>query len=801
MHDQSNENQASMIGQVVGGEQGQYAPLFNAAARGWRQFPVMVRGKHPLITGWPKLATTDREQLLEWSRQYPNCNWGIATGEGSGVFVLDVDSDEALAQLERLGSMPRTFNVKTSRGQHFYFQYPAGSGIRNSASKLADGLDVRGEGGYVLLPPSVHPSGALYKILDDSDSAPAPAWLLKKLGSKRTLLSKSPAEIGQTRSGKKITEGSRNFRLTSLAGSMQWRGMSKDAIEAALLKENEERFDPPLGEAEVQQIVNSVSRYEPAEGKNPEVQLIVGDGPYAQMVPSAESILRSREAERIFQTPVSRRLVRIVQQQHDSMPDKFVRRDPEASYLTDVDAKYLQLALGRSGQVVKMKSNLMVPTDAPYQLADMILSSVRTSPEMTSWRRLKKISCTPILLPHGSIVMEPGYHAESQIWLDARGIAFVDHAADKPKLSARECKKMIEKNIYPFVRLYPFFKETAGQHWHETGAFAVVLSALMSIDDRHNLPAVPMHCVSAPTQSCGKTRLVQAICAAVTGTQPTIVTYDGVEEFAKHIPVLLGKGDSAICIDNIIMAVNNAKLAAMLTQEYAFNNRILGKSEDVTVENVSVLFATGVNLQLSGDMPTRCLMVRIQPEDERPEERRFPFDQIDLARELFPRATISIKSVLRAHQMQGFPGEKLLKRASRFPMWDKRVRAAIVWAGYADPIITQDAIRSDDPTRNESTRLLWILRGKFKDDPFQTRDLSFKISSEETDDLKQITGHRDSEALNLKKVGKYFSAHLRDRWFDGIRLVKTNKNQNGRQEWRIEAKLDAASFGVKEEPL
>ena len=83
------------------------------------------------------------------------------------------------------------------------------------------------------------------------------------------------------------------------------------------------------------------------------------------------------------------------------------------------------------------------------------------------------------------------------------------------------------------------------------------------------------------------------------------------------------------------MAVNNAKLAAMLTQEYAFNNRILGRSEDVTVENVSVLFATGVNLQLSGDMPSRCLLVRIEPEDERPEQRRFPFDQIVKAKELF----------------------------------------------------------------------------------------------------------------------------------------------------------------------
>ena len=70
-------------------------------------------------------------------------------------------------------------------------------------------------------------------------------------------------------------------------------------------------------------------------------------------------------------------------------------------------------------------------------------------------------------------------------------------------------------------------------------------------------------------------------------------------------------------------------------------------------------------------------------------------------------------AVLRAHQLHGFPGVKELRRASRFSAWDKGIRAAIVWTGYADPIITQEAIRSDDPVRAENLRLLWVLREKF----------------------------------------------------------------------------------------
>jgi hypothetical protein len=774
--------------------------VFQAISRGWRIFPVKFREKLPLVKGWPNLATADKAKISEWLRQYGQCNWGLATGSASGILVLDADSDEALNELEKLGS-PQTFTVKTARGQHFYFQYPSDSTIHNSASKLAKGLDVRGEGGYVLMPPSVHPSGVRYQILDNRLPVPPPQWLLKKLTGPPASSSKVQVEGNPTLVEQKIGEGSRNATLASLAGTMQRRGMTQGAIEAALIKENEQRCNPPLPPDEVLAIVNSISRYEPADEKGQQSALVIGERPFAQMVPAAESVLKNSVEERIYQTPLSRRLIRIVQHKQDPQPDKGVNRDPEASLLVDIDARYLQLALGRSGQVVRQKGNGLIAIDAPRQLAEMILSSVKASPEFTSWNRLKKISVTPVLLSNGTIVTEPGYHPQTQIWIDTRGIDFVDPALDKPNMSRRECRRLIEAFIHPIVCEYPFLKEKTGQHWYETGAFSVVLSALMSIDDRHNLSAVPMHCVSAPTQSCGKTRLVQAISAAVTGGQPTIVTYDGAEEFGKHIPVLLGKGDPVICVDNVIMPVNNARLAALLTQEYLFTYRVLGASEERTVENLSVLCATGVNLQLSGDMPTRCLLVRIEPEDERPELKKFPFDQVERAKEFFPHAVMAVKAVLRAHQLAGFPGEKLLKGASRFRVWDKRVRAAIVWLGYADPTITQEAIRADDPIRNENVRLLWMLRRKFGETPFLVAKLASIQEAEDIEALKQITGHKEFENLNERKIGKYFSHHLSRNWFEGIRLVRTGKTPGGRIEWRIEAKPDAAPFGGKEEAL
>jgi hypothetical protein len=344
----------------------------------------------------------------------------------------------------------------------------------------------------------MHPSGAPYEILDDTEPVSAPQWLLKKLGQLKHQKRKTETVRDGT---KRVSEGSRNSTLMSLAGTVQRKGTTLKGIQALLLAENE-GFDPPLETNEVLSIAKNVTRYEPTDRIADEPQIVLGERPYAQVVTDAESILKNCSEDRIFQTPQNR-LVRVVQYGNVKHSDKFTKRDPEACVLADVDIQYLRLALGRTGRVLRYdeSSKCIVPTDAPRQLAEMLLSSVTTSPEKTSWHRLKKISVTPILLLDGRLVSEPGYHAESRIWSDTRKIRFVDPAADNPKLSSKECRSLIEETIHPIFCMYPLAKERAGQHWFETGAFAVVLSALMCIDDRHNLSAVPMHCVSAPTQS------------------------------------------------------------------------------------------------------------------------------------------------------------------------------------------------------------------------------------------------------------------------------------------------------------
>lgn len=139
-------------------------------------------GKHPRTRRGVKDASRDTKQIEQWWKQYPDANIGVATG--GGIRVLDVDprngGDSSLAQLEAThGALPPTLSVNTGGGgKHLYFRVPEGSA--NSCGIAGKGLDVKGNGGYVVAPPSLHVSGALYAWRDAPNKleiASLPGWL------------------------------------------------------------------------------------------------------------------------------------------------------------------------------------------------------------------------------------------------------------------------------------------------------------------------------------------------------------------------------------------------------------------------------------------------------------------------------------------------------------------------------------------------------------------------------------------------------------------------------------------------
>jgi len=172
-------------------------PLTQAFAyekRGLSVIPLQPHDKRPNAALLPKspdgqatwipyqTQRADSDQILTWWADCPQGNVGLVTGRVSGVVVLDVDSAEGLKAVEERGGVPQTPTGSTGKGQHIYFKHP-GFEVHNFAGKLP-GLDFRGDGGYVVAPPSIHPSGASYawKVsFEEAEPVDAPDWLLKLL--------------------------------------------------------------------------------------------------------------------------------------------------------------------------------------------------------------------------------------------------------------------------------------------------------------------------------------------------------------------------------------------------------------------------------------------------------------------------------------------------------------------------------------------------------------------------------------------------------------------------------------------
>jgi putative DNA primase/helicase len=209
-------------------------------------------------------ASTDEAKIRRWWETWEDANLGIATGKEAGIFALDVDprkgGAEALASLEaKHGKLPETRTADTGGGGiHYLFNYPTFP-VKNSAGVLGLGLDIKGEGGAIVVAPSLHTSGRRYRWRNDAPVADAPEWFLRLLQAEH----KSRANGGAVIRGA-IPEGQRNDTLTSLAGTMRRRGMGAEEIEAALLVTNNKRCDPPLAEDEVRKIAFSVCRYKPS---------------------------------------------------------------------------------------------------------------------------------------------------------------------------------------------------------------------------------------------------------------------------------------------------------------------------------------------------------------------------------------------------------------------------------------------------------------------------------------------------------------------------------------------------------
>lgn len=238
-------------------------------ARGWSVIPVEPRGKRPVVP-WAEFQRRlpTPEELRAWFHRRGDANLAIVTGAMSRVVVLDVDprhgGEASLAALiAEHGALPVTVEAMTGGGgRHYYFSHPGG--VVPNRVAIASGLDLRGDGGMVVAPPSRHPSGRRYAWVpgrspDEMPLAPVPPWLL------RLVLPAGPRAghpIAHWRAlvQEGVAQGQRNNTIASLAGHLLWHGVDPQVVLELLLAWNRVRCRPPLADDEVARVVESILR-------------------------------------------------------------------------------------------------------------------------------------------------------------------------------------------------------------------------------------------------------------------------------------------------------------------------------------------------------------------------------------------------------------------------------------------------------------------------------------------------------------------------------------------------------------
>jgi len=236
--------------------------------RGWSVLPISSVSKKPLLESWHEFQTRKptEQEINNWWSVYPSAGVGIITGKISNLVVLDVDPDKGADPNHIYKTYPTEIVARTGGGGgHFYYQYPSGSThIPNVVGKKdgrPTGYDLRGDGGYVVAPPSLHPSGRRYKWLEQGKQpTKVPKdlleWVIPKHEGNGATPSKEPWLADALRG---VGEGARDDTCARLAGYYLSKGIGADVVLETLKNWNQKN-EPPLPEEDIEKVVYSVQR-------------------------------------------------------------------------------------------------------------------------------------------------------------------------------------------------------------------------------------------------------------------------------------------------------------------------------------------------------------------------------------------------------------------------------------------------------------------------------------------------------------------------------------------------------------
>jgi len=458
----------------------------------------------------------------------------------------------------------------------------------------------------------------------------------------------------------------------------------------------------------------------------------------------------------------------------DDMPAAHGRRTKVAR-LASVEGDTIVDHLSRVSNWLKynVRKQEMVATDPPRNVALTILS------RDGEWRfpRLAGVITTPTLRPDGTILSRPGYDAATQLLLlDPPEMPSI--ASYPAKAEAAAALALLDSLLdeFPFI---------------DAASRSVALSGLITPIVRGAMAVAPLHATTAPVAGSGKSYIIDLASAIATGQRaPVIAAGRTEEETEKRLGAALLNGQPIVSIDNVNGQLGGDMLCQMIERPIV-SVRPLGVSKLVKIESRATCFATGNNIHLVGDMTRRTIMCSLDPNMERPELRDFqgkPFELVLGDRGKFVSAALTIA---RSYIAAGSPG--ILPPLASFEQWSGLVRSALVWLGKADPVLTMEKARAEDPVISTLSAVL----NAWHDAAGSTAHTvgAIKTLSEVKNPLGNAihSGLREAlcevaddgrDGIAAKRLGHFLGRH-HGRVVDGLKFVAGEDAHAKQKTWRV----------------
>lgn len=676
--------------------------LFDLGLGPWA---IALRGKIPVFDAWNTRPPVDEATVRGWLAS--GYNLGLRTGLGSGAIVID--DDRPKHGLEQFDLPPTGLMVQSPTGsRHAYYLRPAeGECPRNSASLLAPKVDVRGEGGYVVIPPSIHPDARKpYVWVSTGLATPFPVALLAtateaRRGSKSAPVEPHGAPTGpfevdmtaptggagyanaalfrEAHAVRTAPEGSRNDTLNRAAfslgqlvagGVLQDGAVRSELASAAVMSGLTEREATKTIESGIAAGAKTPRTAPPPRSRSGSAPSAVAPSavgkqdvtvPGSHVFPGGEYVEQGSDtfAVQVIAALPGGLMYRRAGQLGEIHAGEFIPFNVER-LRSAIDAG-VRLVASKPGKDEDDEPTISFrPCARDYAAVVMAYGQVHGPV-----RQLAHLATHPVCVGSDFELARPG-------WNEKHGVYLTSTIA--PESMPLEFAKAVLEDL---VCDFPFQSNADRANY-----FGLLLTPLLR--PAINEP-VPMHLIGSPIERSGKTKLAEIVLGIVIAGHriPAMQLGEREEEREKRIMSVLLRGQTLLHLDNLSEFLDSPSLASLLTSS-EYQGRMLGSSSAPTVPNGLTVVGTGNNVHATGEISKRIVPIRLLPPTETPETRQ-DFRHPDLlAYVTTERARVlgALVGLLDHWRAQGRP----LHRAGfgGFERWTAVVGGILTAAGYPE---------------------------------------------------------------------------------------------------------------------